>query len=96
MVQKEDIINENFIALQSVLANLTEKLDKLTKQISLLLSLFEKTAVKFNETNSNANSSTNIMSGDDKELINKLDRVSEENKTIAKALALLGQKVRNY
>ena len=90
MTQKEEILADNFKALQEVLALLSERMDKLTKQIASLLDLFERAAVKFNKDSANP-----VMAKEDTDLLNKLDRLLEENKTIAKALSLLEQRVRN-
>jgi lipopolysaccharide biosynthesis regulator YciM len=89
-MEKEELklILENFISLQSVLTNLAEKIDKLTKQLSTLLNLFEKAAEKFSESQGMKEEI------EEKDLLNKLDKLMEENKTIAKALTLIEEKIR--
>jgi predicted RNA binding protein with dsRBD fold (UPF0201 family) len=90
MVQKEETLADNFKSLQEVLVVLSERMDKLTKQMGTLLDLFEKAAAKFNKEDA----SSILNSKEDADLLNKLDRLLEENRTIAKALTLLEQRVR--
>lgn len=67
-------------------ADVVRKLDSLTDQISRLLMLFETTAqsfVKKQET------------GEEKDLVKKLDILLDQNKTIAKGLTLVEEKIRH-
>ena len=73
---------ENLVELQKVHVTLIEKFDSLSEQIRSLLSLFEMTAKQFSEGK-----------GDDA-LTNKLDELLGQNKTLAKGLTLLEQKMR--
>ena len=81
-------IIENLIELQKIHVNLAEKFDKLSKQVSDLLTLFEMTARSF-ATNPNIQSSEK-----DKEFLEKIDKLLEQNKTIAKGLTLMEERVR--
>lgn len=80
----EQILVENFVSLQKVMTNLAVKFDNLSGQISNLLELFEISAKTLAEKG--------YPSGDekiDKKVVEKLDNVLEQNKIIAKGIALL-------
>jgi len=89
---------ENSLILQKVLLGMTEKLDKLTKQISSLLELFERAATKFEEGEkaevSGVSKSLPIEREELTQLIEKLEKLEEQNKIIANALTLLEEKMR--
>jgi hypothetical protein len=78
---------ENFVALQRVQANLAEKLDALTKQISELLNLFESTAKSFSEN------PAVLTSERDKEFIDKINQLLEQDKVIAKGVVYIEDRV---
>ena len=84
----EDRLLENIIELQKVHTNLAEKFDKLTKEISSLLALFELAARNFSK-----HPATKIAETD-KEFLEKIDRLLEQNKTIAKGLTLMEEHIR--
>ena len=81
----EKILIENFVALQRVITNLSEKFDSLTTQISKLLNLFEISAKALAEKEF----STEKDNKDVKKVVEKLDGLLEQNKTIAKGLLML-------
>ena len=78
----------NLIELQKVHTNLAEKFDSLSKQISALLELFESAAHSFAQTPGN------ISAEKDKEFLNKVDKLLEQNKVLAKGLTLMEEKMR--
>ena len=81
-VQK--VLVENFVALQGVITNLSSKLNNLSDQISKLLGLFEESAKTFMEKD------IKIMGGGtDKNTSDKLDQLLEQNKILARGIALL-------
>src|SRR3989338_6219225 len=84
----ESTIVENLVALQKINADLAEKFDKLSKELSNLLALFETAARSF--------AKNPALEGldKDKEFLEKIDKLLEQNKTIAKGLALMEEKVR--
>lgn len=84
----EEKILQNLVELQKVHTNLAEKFDKLSVQIANLLSLFEMTARNF------AHSPGIKATEKDKEFLDKVDRLLEQNKTIAKGLVLVEQSMR--
>jgi len=86
--QLENKILENLVELQKVHTNLAEKFDKLADQITQLLSLFEKAARSFGEHPANQ------VAEKDREFLDKVDKLLEQNKTIAKALTLVEERVR--
>jgi hypothetical protein len=79
---------DNFVSLQKVLTNLTVKFDNLSDNITRLLQLFEISARSFVEKNE-------VNSGEDKDTLKKLDVLLEQNKTIAKGLTLIEEKIRH-
>jgi hypothetical protein len=79
---------ENFVSLQKVLTNLTIKFDALSDNISKLLQLFEISAKTFIRKNEEG-------VPEDKEILNKLNTLLEQNKTVAKGLTLVEEKIRH-
>ena len=84
----EDKIVENLVSLQKVHIDLAEKFDKLTKEISSLLGLFEIAARSFSKHPASK------ITENDKEFLEKIDKLLEQNKTIAKGLALMEDQMR--
>ncbi|MBM3247218.1 hypothetical protein FJZ17_01595 [Candidatus Pacearchaeota archaeon] len=81
---------DNFVNMQKVLTNLSVKFDVLSDNISRLLQLFEiaaKSFVKKQEENG--------FSKEDRALVEKLDVLLDQNKTIAKGLTLVEEKIRH-
>jgi len=85
------LLIENFVNLQRVMTNLSIKFDNLSDQISKLLQLFEISAKAFTEKELGKGS---IDREKDKELVDKLNVLLDQNKTIAKGLTLMEQRVR--
>jgi hypothetical protein len=81
-------IIENLVELQRVHTNLAEKFDNLTTQISSLLQLFEMAAKSF------AAGPAAQVSEKDKDFLEKIDKLLDQNKLIAKGLTLIEEKVR--
>ncbi len=89
--ETDKILIENFVNLQRVMTNLALKFDNLSDNISKLLQLFEIAAKSFVEKQAGRN----VMDAEkDKELVDKLNVLLDQNKTIAKGLTLMEQKVR--
>jgi len=84
----EEQIIQNLVALQKVNIDLAEKFESLTEQLSNLLALFEMSARTF------AKNPAVQMIEKDKEFLNKIDRLLDQNKTIAKGLTLMEAKMR--
>jgi len=84
-IHTEKILIENFIALQKVITNLSIKFDKLTNQISSLLELFEVSAKTLAEKDFDIKKEHR----DNKEVVEKMDNLLEQNKTIARGVALI-------
>jgi hypothetical protein len=80
---------ENFVNLQKVLTNLTVKFDYLSDNISKLLQLFEISAKSFIKKQEEP------AATEEKELLRKLDTLLDQNKTIAKGLTLIEDKIRH-
>jgi hypothetical protein len=85
-VKVEKVLIENFVSLQKVMTNLAVKFDNLSSQISKLLELFEISAKALAEKGTLGEERT------DKKAAEKLDSLLEQNKIIAKGIALLHEK----
>jgi hypothetical protein len=85
----EKILIENFVALQRVITHLSEKFDSLATQISKMLNLFEISAKSLAEKEFDKTEDTK----DVKKVVEKLDGLLEQNRTIAKGLLLLHEEV---
>ena len=85
----EKVLIENFIALQKVMTNFSNKFEDLSKQISKLLELFEisaKSLAKKGEKNNEYEKKQND------EIKHKLKDIQDQNKVIARGLTLLHEK----
>ena len=82
----EKILIENFVSLQRVMVNLSEKFDGLSNNISKLLELFELSASALAKKDINF---TKPM--DEEKIIGKLNNILEQNKIIARGMALMGE-----
>jgi hypothetical protein len=83
--EREELLIENFVGLQEAMTNMSIKFGALSDNISKLLQVFEEAA-------------RNFVSGgksDDKDMLNKIDSLLNQNKTIAKGLVLMESKLRN-
>jgi hypothetical protein len=90
-IQKKDSINkilvENFVGIQRVMAELSEKFEKLSKQLSELLNLFEESAKTLVKKEFEiVKESPNI------ELNSKLDKLLDQNKIIARGLTMVHER----
>lgn len=78
----------SLVELQKVHINLAEKFDKLTVQIENLLALFELAARNFAKQPNMQNTER------DKEFLDKIDKLLDQNKLLAKGLSLMEEKMR--
>ncbi len=85
-VKVEKVLIENFVSLQQVMTNLAVKFDNLSSQISKLLELFEISAKVLAERGEIGEEKT------DKKVVEKMDSLLEQNKIIAKGIALLHER----
>jgi len=85
-IKVEKVLIENFVSLQKVLTNLAVKFDNLSSQISKLLELFEISAKALAEKGALGEERM------DKKAAEKLDSLLEQNKIIAKGIALLHER----
>ena len=82
----DKILLENFVSLQRVMTNLSLKFDNLTTQISKLLELFEISAKAMAEKDFD-------LEKDNKDVIEKLDNLADQNKTIARGISLMHERL---
>lgn len=87
-IKVERALIENFIGLQKVMVNLSNKFDNLSSQISKLLDLFEISAKALakKELSSSAGSPEGLEA---KRIIDRLDNISQQAGLIGKGLALI-------
>ena len=85
------VLVENFVSLQKVLTNLAFKIDNLTDQMSKLLNLFEISAKNFAEKQAGKEIKNREK---DKDFLQKIDALLDQNKTIARGLTLMEEKIR--
>lgn len=82
--EKEEILIENFVGLQKAMTNLSMKFSELSDNISKLLAIFEDAA-------------KHIASGagsEGKEILKKIDFLMDQNKTIARGLVMVEERLR--
>ncbi|MEA3329304.1 MAG: hypothetical protein U9Q06_01015 [Nanoarchaeota archaeon] len=84
----EKLLLENFLTLQQVLANLTTEFKGLSAEISKLLTLFESSAKAVVEKQGTQ------IGKEDKAFLEKLDKLIDQNKIIAKGLTLMEERMR--
>jgi len=84
----EKALIQNLIELQKIHTDLALKFDKLSKEISSILALFEMTARSF------AKSMPVGEIEKDKDFLEKIDKLLEQNKTLAKGLMLMEDRLK--
>lgn len=87
----EQTLLNNFVNLQKVLTNLSLKFEELSDNISKLLQLFEISAKTFAEKYSEEGETENQK---DKKILEKIDSLLDQNRTIAKGIMLMEERVR--
>lgn len=85
-----EILVENFVNLQKAITNLTVRFEDMSSQISKLLQLFEISARSFSEKLSTVVPEIEK----DREFLDKLNKLLEQNKVIAKGITLMEEKIR--
>ena len=88
----EQALLNNFVNLQKVLTNLSIKFEELSDNITKLLQLFEISAKSFTEKYPEKERKQETK--EDKHFLTKLDSLLEQNKTIAKGIMLMEEKIR--
>jgi hypothetical protein len=84
------LLIDNFVNLQKVLTNLTYKFDQLSGDITRLLQLYEISARSFLKKLEDGS-----LTDEDKDVMKKLDTLIDQNKTVAKGLTLIEEKIRH-
>tara|TARA_Y100000310_G_scaffold339655_1_gene432974 strand:+ start:2381 stop:2827 length:447 start_codon:yes stop_codon:yes gene_type:complete len=82
--EREELLIENFVGLQKAMTNLSIRFEGLSGNIVKLLQVFEESA-------------KSLVGGkheDDKAMLNKIDSLLDQNKTIAQGLVLMESKLR--
>lgn len=83
-IKIEQALIENFVSLQKVMADLTESFDELTDRIDKLLEIFELSAKSLAEKDFDFDKSN-------KEINEKMDKLLDQNKTIARGLSMISE-----
>lgn len=92
------ILVENFVSLQKAFTNMAVKFDSLSDNISKLLQLFEISAKSFVEKQKSMPPQEHIEKARElreREFIEKIDKMLDQNKTIAKGITIMDEKLRN-
>ncbi len=84
--EREELLIENFVGIQSAMTNLAIKFEKLSENITNLLDVFETAAKDFVKDSPEKS---------DKDMLNKINSLLEQNKTIAKGLVLMEEKLKH-
>jgi hypothetical protein len=84
--QMQEILIENFVVLQKAMTNLSIRFENLSEQMRRLLEVFELSAKSFV-----ANSPD---SKDKEDVLDKINSLLDQNKTIARGLVLLEEKLK--
>jgi len=87
----EKVLIDNFVSLQKVMVNLSVKFDDLTNQISKLLELFETSAKVLAEKDFDVEKNNK----ENAKILERLETVLEQNRTIARGLTLMHDKMMN-
>lgn len=82
--EREELLIQNFVGLQHAMTNMSIKFGVLTDSITKLLGVFEEAAKGFVVGDKQ----------DDTDMLNKIDSLLDQNKTIAKGLVLMEERVR--
>lgn len=85
----EKVLIENFVSFQRVMVNLSVKFDNLTNQISKLLDLFEISAKVLAEKDFDLEGNKR----DNSKITEKLESIMDQNRTIARGLTLMHDKI---
>jgi len=85
--EREELLVENFVGIQHVMTNLSIKFGALTDSINKLLEVFEEAAKKF---------ATEEVDAGSKEILEKIDALLDQNKTLAKGLVLMEGRLRGH
>ena len=98
-IELEETLINNFTNLQRVLTNLSLKFEDLSNNMSKLLQLFEISAKSFAEKHAGKDAEkqenqTKAQKESDKEYLQKLDSLLDQNKTIAKGIMLMEDRIR--
>jgi hypothetical protein len=91
----EQALLANFISMQKVLTNLSVKFEDLSGKMERLLELFEISAKSFSEKYAEGYSERSSLETGDTEFLKKLDSLLDQNKTIAKGIMLMEDRIRN-
>ena len=92
--QIENALVENFVSLQKVLTNLSVKFDDLSNKMEKLLEIFEISAKSFSEKYQDGYSEK-TGGESDAEFLKKLDSLLDQNKTIAKGIVMMEERIKN-
>ncbi len=88
-IELEHALLKNLVELQKVNTNIAEKFDGLAKEISHLLALFELAARNFAK---NAPQTGEYQK--DKDFLEKIDKLLDQNKLLAKGLTIMEERLR--
>jgi len=89
ILNTQRVLIDNFVSFQKVMVNLSLKFDNLTTQISRLLDLFEISAKALAEKDFDIEKNNK----ENMKILEKIENVLEQNKTIARGLTLVHDRI---
>lgn len=84
--KRQEILIENFIGLQKAMTNMAIKFESLSDNIEKLLGVFEMSAKSYLQGGNEK---------DNKDMLGKINSLLDQNKTIAKGLVMMEEKLRS-
>jgi hypothetical protein len=88
--EMQEILIENFVGLQAAMTNLSIKFENLAGQMRNLLEIFELSAKNFISQDEKTKDTP-----ENKDLMEKMNILLDQNRTLARGLVLLEEKLRN-
>ncbi len=83
--ERQELLIENFIGLQKAMTNMAMRFESLSDNIEKLLGVFEMSAKSYLQGGSEK---------ENKDMLGKINSLLEQNKTIAKGLVMMEEKLR--
>lgn len=93
IIRVESQLIENFVSLQKVLTSLSAKFEDMTRKLSEVLDLFEESAKAFVKKDIPKEQPSVVWQ---KEVLEKIDNLFEQNKILARGLTLIHEEAVKY
>ncbi len=87
--QREQLLIDNFVGLQKVMINLSTKFENLSDNINRLLGVFEMSARDYVANKGRTSPDK------DREILNQINNLIDQNKSLARSMSALDEKMKN-